>query len=260
MEYRNLVVESGDGLATITLNRPDQMNPLDRTTVGELLAAFAAIEADPALRVVLLTGAGRAFSAGGDLTGYLELYRQPEAFRGFLDDLNRLCRGFEQSSRVVVAVVNGWCVAGGLELMLSCDLAIAGASARISDGHLNFGQLPGAGGSQRLPRAIGAQRARHMIYSARAISAAEAERIGLVAQVLPDAELMDGARAFARDLLAKSRVGLAGAKRLISHGLTLPLDQALRFEMDVVHDYATTCPDSMEGLMAFNEKRKPRFA
>lgn len=258
MSYRNLSIEIAGGVATLTLNRPEQMNPLDRETVTELLSSLREIEASPA-RVVIVTGCGKAFSAGGDLRGYLSLYRAPDAFRAFLGDLHALLVGFEQSARIFIAAVNGWCLAGGIELMLACDLAVAGDQARIGDAHLNYGQLPGAGGSQRLPRAIGVARAKDLILTGRWVDAGEALRLGLVTRVFAQPRLMEETRKLAAAMIERSPAGLKGAKHLIAEGMKLPLDQALRFELDFVHHYATTCPDAYEGLLAFQDKRKPRF-
>ena len=131
----------------------------------ELKDAIAKIEGMPDVVAVVITGRGRSFSAGGDLDGYLRLYCRPDEFSAFLDDFFQMLNAIEASSRIYIAAINGVCVAGGLELLLACDLVIAAASARIGDGHLNFGQLPGAGGSQRLPRAIGLLRAKHLILT-----------------------------------------------------------------------------------------------
>ncbi len=260
MPSDNIIVEKGPGVALVTLDRPAQMNPLDWTTVKALLVLFRDLEADVSIRVVLITGSGRAFSAGGDLEGYKTLYRRPDDFRRFLDDLCALLNLLEKSDKVIVAVVNGYCLAGGLELMLACDLAIAADSARIGDAHLNFGQLPGGGGSQRLPRAIGSQRAKDLIFSGRFVDGTEAERIGLVARVVPAADLMPTARKMADEILAKSPAGVARAKALVRDGMAMDLPRALRFEIDLVHEWATTHPDAMEGLVAFADKRAPRFA
>lgn len=259
MQSDNIIVEKGNGFAVVTVNRPAQMNALDWTMVKALLALFRDIEADPSVRVILVTGGGRAFSAGGDLEGYLTLYGRPNDFRSFLDDLFTLLDVIENTDKVIIAVVNGYCLAGGLELMLACDLAVASESALIGDAHLNFGQLPGGGGSQRLSRAIGAQRAKDLIFTGRLIDGVEAERIGLVARVVPAAELMAAARKLADEILAKSPAGVARAKRLVREGLGMDLPRALRYEIDIVHEWATTHPDAMEGLVAFAEKRPPRF-
>lgn len=260
MANSNVIIERSGAIATLTLNRPEQMNPLDQRTVESLLAGFRELDADDSVRVILIMGAGRAFSAGGDLEAYLTLYRHPAEFRRFLDDLKTLFERFAKSAKVIIAAVHGYCLAGGLELMLACDLAIAAHDARIGDAHLNFGQLPGAGGSQRLPRAIGAQRARDLMFTGRWIDGTEAERIGLVARVVPAAELIAAANQLARDLLAKSAQGLALAKRLVGEGLNMELERALNFEIDLVHRWASTHPDAIEGLVAFSEKRAPRFA
>lgn len=258
--FNNLRVTVGAGRADIVVDRADKLNPLDKATVRALREAVDWLESRNDVRVVVVTGDGRAFSAGGDLDGYVTLYRDREAFAAFLEDFFRLLVDIERSAKIYIAAVNGVCVAGGLELLLACDLAIAAADARIGDGHLNFGQLPGAGGSQRLPRAIGAMRARELIFSGRLIDAAEAERIGLVCSVAPEGDLARTVTAQVDRMLAHSARGLSTAKRLVNRGLEMPYEQALRFEIDVVHDYATGDRDATEGLMAFRDKRAPEFS
>ena len=146
-------------VAVITLNRPDQRNPIDRVTLRALRDQLRHFADNAHVRAVVVTGAGTAFSSGGDLKGYRELYRDEEQFRAFLELFDETCALLERSRLLTVAMVNGTCVAGGLELCLACDLVTIAADARIGDGHLRFGQLPGAGGSQRLVRAIGLPRA-----------------------------------------------------------------------------------------------------
>ncbi len=244
----------------LTLARADKLNPLDWATVRELKDAVAAIEGRTDVYAVIITGRGRSFSAGGDLDGYIELYRHPDKFAAFLADLFQTLSTIEASSKIYIAAVNGLCIAGGLELLLACDLAIAASSARIGDGHLNFGQLPGAGGSQRLPRAIGLRRAKHLILTGDLLSANEAQRIGLVNEVVPDTELDAAVEALVARLGQKSRVGLRGAKHLANLSLTTDLAIGLRQEIDFVHRYCTTEHDATEGLVAFKEKRKPVFS
>jgi len=256
--FQNIRLEWLDRAARLTLARPDKLNPLDWATVRELRRAVAEIEASKVVAVVV-TGEGRSFSAGGDLEGYIALYRQPDRFAEFLDDFYRLLTAMEQSPKIYVAAVNGVCVAGGLELLLACDVAIAADSAKIGDGHLNFGQLPGAGGSQRLTRAIGLTRAKHLMLTGALLPAAEAERIGLVNAVVPAAELETAALKFVDGLLEKSRVGVRGAKYLANLAMTTDLEEGLKREIAFVHDYATTEPDATEGLVAFKDKRKPAF-
>lgn len=256
----NIEWQAGPSCVRLTLVRAEKLNPLDWDTVRELKDAVAKIEGMLDIVAVVITGRGRSFSAGGDLDGYLRLYRRPDEFSAFLDDFFQMLNAIEASSKIYVAAINGVCVAGGLELLLACDLVIAAASARIGDGHLNFGQLPGAGGSQRLPRAIGLLRAKHLILTGSLLSADEAERIGLVNQVVPDGELDQAVDALVARLGEKSRIGLRGAKHLTNLTLTNDLSSGLRQEIEFVHRYATTEPDATEGLVAFKEKRKPVFS
>jgi enoyl-CoA hydratase/carnithine racemase len=259
MTASNIELQWGPSCARLTLTRADKLNPLDWPTVRELRQAVADVEAKADVDAVVITGRGRSFSAGGDLEGYLHLYRHPDEFASFLDDFFQLLCAIEASAKIYIAGVNGVCVAGGLELLLACDLVIAAASARIGDGHMNFGQLPGAGGSQRLPRAIGLLRAKYLILTGALLTAAEAERIGLVNEVVPDDELDAAIDRLIVQLSAKSRVGLRGAKHLANLTLTHDLASGLRQEIDFVHRYATTEPDATEGLVAFRDKRKPAF-
>jgi len=255
----NIELEWNGSWARLTLARADKLNPLDWATVRDLKASVAAIEAKSDIYAVVVTGRGRSFSAGGDLDGYIDLYKNPDKFSAFLEDFFDMLNAIEASSKIYVAAINGVCVAGGLELLLACDLVIAAESARIGDGHLNFGQLPGAGGSQRLPRAIGMLRAKKLMLTGDLVSAAEAKDMGLVSDVVPDAELESAAKALVEKLGEKSRAGLRGAKHLANLTLTTDLATGLRQEIDFVHRYATTEPDATEGLIAFKEKRKPAF-
>jgi enoyl-CoA hydratase len=256
--YENIQLEWGEQSARITLARPDKLNPLDWSTIRELGRAVAEIDASGRLAAIV-TGSGRSFSAGGDLDGYIALYRDPDRFRQFLDDFFAMLDAIERSRTIFIAAVNGVCVAGGLELLLACDLVVAADTAKIGDGHLNFGQLPGAGGSQRLPRAVGLLRAKHLMLSGRLLTAAEAERYGLVGEVVPADQLDAAVARIVADLAGKSPVGVRGAKHLANQTLSLSLADGLGYEMDYVHDYATTVADATEGLIAFRDKRKPEF-
>jgi enoyl-CoA hydratase len=256
--YQNIAVARDGPAAFITLSRPEKLNPIDWATIRELTRAIAEIEATDCLAVIV-TGSGRSFSAGGDLDGYIGLYQNMDRFRQFLDDFFAMLDAIERSQKIYIAAVNGVCVAGGLELLLACDLVVAADTARIGDGHLNFGQLPGAGGSQRLPRAIGLLRAKHLILTGKLLSAVEAERIGLVGEVVPAADLPATAMRYVTDMAEKSPVGIRGVKHLTNLTLTMGLEQGLEYELAYVHRYATEEPDATEGLIAFKDKRKPVF-
>jgi enoyl-CoA hydratase len=193
------------------------------------------------------------------LKGYQTLYRAPEEFARFLDTFRQVCDLLERSPAVTVAMVNGACVAGGLELALACDLVTMADSAMIGDGHLRFGQLPGAGGSQRLVRAIGRQRARHWLLTARLFDAAAALAAGLVVGTFPTDQLQTETLALLTPILSQSPLAVAKMKELIRLADEAPLSEGLVEEMRIVFDYAVTSHDAMEGLMAFAERRNPSY-
>jgi enoyl-CoA hydratase/carnithine racemase len=249
----------GAGVVILTLNRPQDRNPLDGATLELLRDLLLEISLDDTIRAIVITGAGPAFSAGGDLKGYQTLYRAPEEFARFLDTFREVCDLLERSAAVTVAMVNGACVAGGLELVLACDLVTMADSAMIGDGHLRFGQLPGAGGSQRLVRAIGWQRARHWLLSARLFDAPAALAAGLVVGTFPDEELRAETLALLTPILSQSPLAVSKMKELIRLADETPLSEGLRQEMRIVSDYAVTSHDAMEGLMAFAERRNPTY-
>lgn len=256
------VRRAGADVALVRFNRPESLNPMDKDTIAALawlLETFMSL--DPALvpDAVVLTGKGRAFSAGGDLKGYQTLYRDPERLRRFMDDFETACALLETMSSVTVAMVNGPCVAGGLELALACDLVTIADSARIGDGHLNFAQLPGAGSSQRLVKAIGSARATQWLLTGRLYSAEEAERTGLIALRAPDEELLERTLTMVADIARHTPLGREKMKKLISIADNSPLEDGLKLEKDLVFDYATTSHDVVEGLHAFAEKRPANY-
>lgn len=259
MAEHSVIAEFGQQVVRITLNRPQKRNPLDWSTVRQLVDIVKRVEDDAVAQVVVVSGAGKNFSAGGDLKDYVDLYRRPDDFQAFLEDFHRLLELIEASRKIYVAVVEGYCVAGGLELLLACDVVIAATSAKIGDAHVNFGQLPGAGGSQRLPRTVGPMRARYLMLTGEIVDATEAERIGLVSKLVPDVQLEGFTKQFLERLSSLSPQGLAGMKYLANQGLRKDLTTGLRMELEYVHRYATNSADATEGLMAFQEKRKPRF-
>jgi len=250
---------SNQYLGLITINRPKEMNPLNWATVKDLKAALEIFSSNKDTRVIAFTGAGKAFSAGGDLKGYLQLYRDEEAFRSFLGDIRSLLDSIASAEQPVIALVNGYCVAGGLELMLACDFAYASQSAKIGDGHVNFGQVGGAGSNVRLPRSILPPKAREILFTGKLLGADQAYDYGLVNRVVPDHRLVEAGLEFANIVASKSALGISIIKEVCNSGLNMRLEDALKLEIEKVIHYCTHNRDSYEGLMAFSEKRKPKF-
>lgn len=253
--------DDGATLGLVTLNRPTEMNPLDWDTALELGRIFDELGADPTVRVIAVTGNGRAFSAGGDMKKYQVLQRDSRDFPQFLEDIHHMFSRISQLPKPVIALVNGIAVAGGIELVLSCDLAIASESARIGDAHLPFGQMGGGGVLTLLPRAVGPARARELIFSGRLLHPAEALDWGLVSRVVPDDDLLDAGVAFAADVAKKSPLAVANAKSVLNTvfwdgtGVT----SGMRLEREVTARYCLTSEDAQEGLHAFADKRQPAF-
>ncbi|MER5916449.1 enoyl-CoA hydratase/isomerase family protein [Streptomyces sp. NPDC001982] len=252
----------GDGeCAIVWLNRPAQLNAVNWEMLTAITEVLEELNDDPKIRSILISGRGRAFSAGGDLKGYVTLQRDPIAFPKFLDDFSGLVSRIRFLSKPVIALLNGITAAGGLELMLGCDFAWAAESATVGDAHLKYGQMAGAGSLALLPRIIGPYRARDLIFSARMLSSSEALEWGLVTRVVPDDQLLAAGLEYAKDIVTRSSIAVANVKYVINAGLATGtgVDDALRLERERAVSYCLTLPDSMEGITAFVEKREPRF-
>jgi len=191
-------------LGLVSFNRPEDMNPLKWDTVVLLRDILKSLAEDAEIRVIALTGKGKAFSAGGDLKAYQKLQRDEIGFRDFLEDFHSLCAFIEEIRKPVIALVNGFSAAGGTEIILSCDFAYASESARIGDGHLNFGQMGGGGVLGRICRRLHPQRAREILFSAKLYTAQEVMDWGLINRVVPDGKLIDAALEFANEVSKKS--------------------------------------------------------
>jgi enoyl-CoA hydratase len=253
------VLTEGGAMALLTLNRPEQRNPLDSVTVGRLHELLNAIEADDAVGAVVITGAGPAFCAGGDMRGYQTLYYDPAAFRVFIDDVARLFERLERGPKLSVAMVNGTCLAGGFELMLACDVVTIDADAKIGDGHIRTAQLPGAGGSQRLLRTVGTKRAARLLFTGDLVRGEEAAAMGLVTAAYPATELREKTLQLVTRVLHHSPLALRRMRELVQYGQNHPLYESLRHETEVVFTYATESFDAKEGVEAFIDKRTPRY-
>lgn len=255
-------LEHRAGAAWITLNRPDAMNALSDTMCSELMVAIERIEGDPAVRVVVLTGAGRAFCAGADLKGVLEhtgtQSGADDPLMKFLELAAGMMERLRAMPKVTIAALNGLTMAGGLELAMACDLILAAESARIGDAHVNFGVFPGAGGAAVLPRRIGPTAAKYLLFTGDTMPAAELVPLGLVNRVVPDALLLEEVGKLAARIASKSPLVLRRMKQAVADGLEQSQAAALRMERLVLHAHRHS-HDLGEGLAAFAGKRKPEF-
>jgi enoyl-CoA hydratase/carnithine racemase len=252
------IEHGGVPLALLTLNRPEEHNPVDERTIDALEQQIAKVLDAKRARALVITGAGPSFSSGGDLKGYQTLFRDRARFERFVAAFSRVCLLLERSSIVTAAMVNGTCMAGGMELALSCDLIVVAAEASIGDGHMRFSQMPGSG-AQRLVRAIGLQRARHWLLTGDLHPGQVAVDVGLAIAAPPLAELREHTLDEVARICRASPLALAKLKHLIVTAQTKPLDEGLEVEAATAADYATSTEDAIEGITAFAERREPRF-
>ena len=241
-------------VAIITLNRPEAFNALDLASIRALSDAVARFEANVNLRVAVITGTGKAFCAGADVEETLP-YMKEHGTNPSAEGLPPTIMRGQTAIKPLIAAINGLALGGGLELALACDIRIAAASAKLGLPEVGLGLIPGWGGTQRLPRLIGCGRAAEMILTGRAITADEAERIGLVNKVVPDGELMAAALDIARTIAEKSPDAIRFAKEAMQKGLDLSLAEGLDVEA-ALEDAALNTPGFDEGLRAYKEKRR----
>jgi enoyl-CoA hydratase/carnithine racemase len=257
MTYEAIRYELTDGIATVTLNRPEVHNAMNERMREELTRCFGDIAAGGDVRVVVVTGAGeRAFSAGADIREFVA----PQVPVRFRDGRRRVDfrAAMDRCAQPIIAAIGGFALGGGLELALACDIRIASEDSQLGLTEVNLAIIPGGGGTQRLPRLVGRGKALEMILTGGRVDAGEALRIGLVERVVPAGEAFAAAQALARALAEKAPVALRYAKEAVVKGLGLPLDDGLRLENDLATLLRTT-DDRVEGAKAFLEKRKPRF-
>jgi enoyl-CoA hydratase/carnithine racemase len=252
-----VLVERREPVAFVTLNRPEKHNALSLDLLGRLQAVVRDLGEDAAVRVLVLRGNERCFSTGmdlGDLAGVTAV-ADTQRVLGVFRDTNA---AIERCPKPVIAAIAGWCLTGGLELALACDVRVAADSARFGITSARIGSVAGAGGTQRLPRLIGAGRAKELLFSAEPIDAAEALRIGLVNRVVPAGQEVDAAIEMARLFARRAPLSLWFAKTAVNVGLTMPLEAALAFEIGLTAQLFTT-EDKAEGLRAFLDKREAEF-
>ena len=258
-EYQTARVEDrGDGLILLTLNRPQVANAMNTQIGHDLLAFFEAVNADPlAHRCIVMTGAGdKAFCAGGDLKERLGMSDETWQAQHLL--FERMIRAFIACPVPVLGAINGAAYAGGCELALCCDFLYASEAARFALTEVTLGIMPGAGGTQNLPRALGERRAKEIILTGRPFSAQEAYEWGMVNRLCAPGKLLDDTLETARRIADNAPISVRQAKHAIHHGLQMDLASALMFEIEAYNRMVPT-EDRREGIASFNEKRKPNF-
>lgn len=256
----HLLIDREGPHLVLTLNRPAKLNALDYALIDRLMAELAAIERDPTVRAIVLTGAGeRAFSAGADIAGFADdLAASPEtARREFVDRGQALTRRLEAFPKPVIAAVNGLAFGGGCEVVEACALALAAPHARFAKPEIALGFPPPFGGTQRLPRHVGRKRALEMVLGGDPIDAARAAEIGLINRVVETGALLDAALALAARLTRHSMVAVSAALRAVNRGLNLPIDEALQVEA-AQFMIAAASQDARDAARAFVEKRVAR--
>ncbi len=256
MEYSSLQLTKDGGIGIVTINRTQVLNALNMDVFRELYGMFTEIENDPEIRVVILTGAGKAFVAGVDILGMKD--NNPVTIEKFIKIARQAGDAIFNLSKPVIAAINGYAFGGGNELALACDLRIASENAQFGQQEINLGIVPGGGAMQKLPRLVGMAKAKEIVFTGEVFNAQTALEIGMINKVVPAEKLMDEARALARKLLTKSSVALAYAKKSMNSGMDMSLSSA----MDMDECFFARCfstEDQKEGMQAFSEKRKPQF-
>ena len=249
-----ILTETRGRVGLITLNRPETLNALSAGLIAELAAAVDAYDHDAGIGAIVITGSEKAFAAGADIKEMASL----TFVEAYLRDEAAALAKIAEARKPIVAAVAGYCLGGGAELALLADIVIAADTAKFGQPEITLGIIPGMGGTQRLPRAVGKAKAMDMILTGRMIDAAEAERAGLVARVVPAAELMTVALAVAEKIAGLSLPAVMAAKESVNRAFETPLGEGLRFERRLFHALFAT-DDQKEGMAAFIAKRPPKF-
>ncbi len=257
MAYKNIIVEKKDAVGTIKINRPKVLNALNKDTILELTETVEELDKDKNIKVVILTGEGdKAFIAGADISQMKDM--SPLEAKEFAEMGHNLLINIESSRLPFIAAINGFALGGGCEVLMACDICIAGSSAKIGQPEINLGIHPGFGGTQRLPRLVGRMKAKELLLTGRNIDAEEACRIGLVNMVVEDDKLTETVEKMAGKIASKSTVQTDFIKSLVNKGADIDLHSACALEISHFASSFST-EDQKEGMTAFLEKRKPTF-
>ncbi len=254
-EFDTLILEREDGYAIVRLNRPEALNAFNDRLMDELTELIEALDQDDDVRCIVVTGSEKAFAAGADIK---EMQDQDYAKAYRTDFITRNWEAISRARTPVIAAVAGYALGGGCELAMMCDFIIAAENAKFGQPEINLGVSPGAGGTQRLPRAVGKAKAMDMILTARMMDAAEAERSGLVSRVVPTDKLMDEAKAAAAKIASLSPMAVRLTKEMVNAAFEMELTHGVRYERRLFHSLFGL-HGQKEGMAAFVEKRKPEF-
>ena len=253
--YQTIRCEKQDGIAIVTIDRPEALNALNSTVITELEQVVAALESDRDVRCLILTGEGRSFVAGADIGEQYPL--DLDGGRRWGQRGSALMRRIEKLEFPTIAAVNGFALGGGCELALSCDIILASEKAKFGQPEVGLGITPGFSGTQRLPRRVGIAKAKELIFSGKVIGAAEAEKIGLVNAVYAPEELIPGAIAMAKSFTANAPIAVKYSKACIDRGMQMDIDDGIALENELLAMCFATA-DQKEGMSAFVEKRKEK--
>tara|TARA_B100001964_G_scaffold243900_1_gene323370 strand:- start:103 stop:882 length:780 start_codon:yes stop_codon:yes gene_type:complete len=259
VEYTNIKLEKENRVATIRLNRPDALNALSPDLLAELSSALTDVSEDESIKALVVRGEGRSFCAGADLTYVQTALADPTLLPPYIAQINDAFNQIEKLPVPAIAVVHGFALAGGLELMMACDMAVVAEDARLGDQHVNFGLVPGGGSTQRLPRRVGLQRAMELLTTGKWISGSEGVEWGLALRAAPTESLDEELESILEPLRTKSRDGLALVKSVTLRGMALAMEDGVALESFAFAKFLTTSPHPAEGIKAFLEKRQPEF-
>jgi enoyl-CoA hydratase len=256
MDYKNILLEIDERVAFIKINRPKALNALNQEMLLELIAAFQGLDKDENVRVIILSGEGKAFVAGADLKEMMNM-SSPEA-RRFSETGHALMEIMGNSGKPIIAAVDGFALGGGMELAMACDFIFASDKAKFGQPEINLGLIPGFGGTQRLSRLIGKARAKELIFTGEMISGQEAKELGIVNKVFPTEELFNEVKKVAASIASKGALSLRLAKSAIDSGYDVDLTNGCHMERDSFA-LCFSHQDQKEGIGAFLGKRKPKF-
>lgn len=254
-EYTTIITETMDRVGLVRLNRPQAMNALNATLMGELMEALEAFDHDEAIGAIVVAGSERVFAAGADIKEMADASAVEMLLRDSISRFDRI----RTVRKPVIAAVSGWCLGGGCELAMSCDMIIASETARFGQPEITIGVIPGAGGTQRLTRAVGKALAMEMVLNNRTLTAEEALQYGLVNRVVPPERFLDEALGLAKEIAARAPLAVRLGKEAVNHAFDTFLAEGLADERRAFYFLFST-RDQKEGMAAFVEKRKPEWS